>query len=219
MKLGIFGGTFNPVHYGHLRAAEEVCGKLSLDKVLFIPAGKTPFEKPETVSAVHRFNMVKTAIKGNTRFQISDIEVKARGKSFTVDTMKKLGKLYPGSELFFILGIDAFLDLPHWKQPDTLLNLSHCVVTSRPGYTFTDLMPSPYLRHVSRAVLRKMDAGSMDLFCFDISESQKCFLCRVTSLNISASYIRNLIISGENIKYLLPDSVESYIISHKLYKK
>jgi nicotinate-nucleotide adenylyltransferase len=219
MKIGIYGGTFNPVHYGHLRSAEEVREKLSLDQVLFVPAGKTPFEKPATVSAVHRFNMVKTALKGNPRFKISDIEVKARGKSFTVDTLKKLAVKHCGSEFFFILGIDAFLDLPHWKQPDKLVDLAHFVVISRPGHVFEDLRTSPYLRSVPRKAMKETDSGAGDVYSFDISERRKGFLCKVTALDISASNVRNLIMAGKNVKYLLPDSVESYIISNGLYKK
>jgi len=217
-KLGIYGGTFNPVHYGHLRTAEEVRDKLSLDRILFVPAGKTPFEKPEMVKAVHRYKMVKAAIADNPHFQISAIEVKARGKSFSVDTIGKLSVKYRGSELFFILGIDAFPDLPYWKQPDRLVDLAHFVVISRPGHTFAGLASSPYLRGVPLKTLREMDSGTRDIFPFNISERRKGFLCRVTSLDISASGIRNLIISGRNAKYLLPDSVESYIISKKLYK-
>jgi len=219
MRIGIYGGTFNPVHYGHLRTAEEVRAMLSLDKILFIPAGKTPFEKPDMARAAHRFNMVKEAIAGNPDFEISDMEFKSRSKSFTIDTVEKLREKYTGSELFFILGIDAFLDLPHWKQPGRLVDLAHFVVISRPGHTFSGLTSSPYLRRVSRKTLREIDAGMKNVFSFDISESRKGFLCRVTALDISASNIRNLIVSGKKIKYLLPDSVESYIISHKLYKQ
>jgi len=218
MKIGIYGGTFNPVHYGHLRAAEEVCEKLSLDRVLFVPAGKTPFEKSETVGAVHRFNMVKAAIKGNPRFKISDLEVKARGKSFTVDTLQKLLLKHPGNEFFFILGIDAFLDLPHWKQPDRLVNLAHFAVISRPGHLFAGLRTSPYLKPVTRKTLEELDSGVRNIHSFDISKRRKGFLCKITALDISASNVRNLILSGKNAKYLLPDSVESYIISHSLYK-
>lgn len=219
MKIGIYGGTFNPIHYGHLRAGEEVCEKLSLDLVLFIPAGKTPFEKPELIKAMHRFNMVKAAIADNHHFQTSDIEVKARGKSFTIDTVRKLGEKYAGSELFFILGIDAFLDLPQWKQPDRLVDLAHFVIISRPGHLFSGLRTSPYLKSVSRKTLQAMDSGTRNIHSFDISERRKGFLCKVTALDISASNVRNLMLSGKNAKYLLPDSVESYIISNGLYKK
>jgi nicotinate-nucleotide adenylyltransferase len=219
MKLGIYGGTFNPVHLGHLRTAQEVLEKLSLDKVIFIPAGKTPFEKPELIKAGHRYKMVKDAIADNPGFEISDIEIKAEGKSFTIDTIMKLRDKFIDSELYFILGSDAFLDLPQWKQPEKIIRLANIVVIARPGFAFTDLSSSPYLKKVSVKVLKELDRGARDCFSFDISRKQKGILCRVTGLDISASNIRNLIISGKNVKYLLPDSAESYIMANKLYKK
>ncbi len=217
MRIGVYGGAFNPIHYGHLQTAEEVCQILPLDKMLFVPAGKTPFYKPDLEKAGHRYEMVKRAIKGNIHFGISDIEIKRRGKSYTVDTIRKLRRRYKGSELFFILGIDAFLDLPGWKQPDRLIDFAKLVVISRPGYTFSQLAASPYLKDVPAKILKDLDKGKMREFSFNISKDQECFLCNVTDLNISASCIRNLVISGGEIKYLLPDSVKSYIISNKLY--
>jgi nicotinate-nucleotide adenylyltransferase len=217
MKLGIYGGTFNPIHYGHLRTAQEVLEKLSLDKVLFIPAGKTPFEKPELIKAGHRYKMVNDAIADNPGFEISDIEIKIKGKSFTIDTIMKLRNKYAESEMYFILGIDAFLDLPHWKQPDRIVNLTNMVIIARPGFAFADLSSSPYLKKVSKKILKELDRSNKNLFSFDISRKQKGILCKVTGLDISASNIRNLIISGKTVKYLLPDSAESYIMSGKLY--
>jgi nicotinate-nucleotide adenylyltransferase len=219
MKIGIYGGTFNPVHFGHLRTAQEILEKLSLDKVIFIPAGKTPFEKPELIKAPHRYKMVKDAIAGNPGFEISDIEIKAKGKSFTIDTIMKLRDKFIDSELYFILGTDAFLDLPHWKNPDRIVNLVNIVIIARPGFAFTDLSSSPYLKKVLKKILKDLDKGVRDRFPFGISEKQKAILCKVTGLDISASNIRNLIMSGKNVKYLLPDSVESYIISKKLYMR
>ncbi len=219
MKIGIYGGAFNPIHYGHLRTAEEVFDLLYLDKIFFIPSGKTPFDKPDLEKTSHRYKMVKAAIKGNSHFEISDIEIKSQGKSYTLDTIKKLGDKYKDSKLYFILGIDSFLDLPSWKQPNRLINLTNLVIISRPGYTFADLLSSPYLKDIPKKIFKKLDKGMSDKFSFNISKKQKGYLCKVTGLNISASHIRNLIMSGKNIKYLLPDSVKSYIISHKLYKK
>jgi nicotinate-nucleotide adenylyltransferase len=218
MKIGIYGGAFNPVHYGHLRTAEEVFELLYLDKVLFMPSGRTPFDKPGLEKAACRYEMVRRAVKGNRHFEVSDMEIRRRGRSFTVDTIKKLRNMYRGSELYFILGIDAFLDLPGWKQPDILVNLASLVVISRPGYTFSDLLSSPYLEAVSRRTLKALDKGKKNQYSFDISKNQKVYLCNVTGLNISASRIRNLAASGKEIKYLLPDSVKSFIISNKLYK-
>lgn len=219
MRIGIYGGTFNPIHYGHLKTAEDVADMLCLDRVIFMPAGETPFDKPDLEKATHRYKMVKAAIEGNQRFRISGMELKTRGKSYTVDTVRKLGKKYRQSELFFILGIDAFLDLAGWKQPDILIELTNLVIISRPGYTFAGLLSSPYLRDVSKRILRELDKGTRQEFSFDISSKRKGFLLKVTDLNISASHIRKLLKSGKNIKYLLPESVKSYIIFHDLYKR
>ena len=217
MKIGIYGGAFNPIHYGHLRTAEEVFEMLSLDKVLFIPSGRTPFDKPDLENAVHRLEMVKKAIKGNRHFEVSDIEVRRRGRSFSVDTLRKLRTKYRESELFFILGIDAVIDIAKWKEPDKIIRLANVVIISRPGYTYSDLTLSPYFGNVLKKTTRELDKGMKNSFSFDISDTHKGFLCKVTGLNISSTLIRNLKKSGKNIKYLLPDSVKSYIIASKLY--
>ncbi len=218
MRIGIYGGAFNPIHYGHLRTAEEVFEMLSLDKILFMPSGRTPFDKPELESAEHRYEMIKRAIKGNRHFEVSDLEVRRRGRSYTVDTIRELKSRYRNCDLYFILGIDAFLDLPGWKKPDILVHLTSLIVISRPGYTFSDLASSPYLVGASLRMLKALDNGKINECSFSLSDNQKVYLCNVTGLNISASRIRNLVTSGEKIKYLLPDSVKSYIISNKLYK-
>jgi len=217
MRIGILGGTFNPIHYGHLRAAEEVQKMFSLNKVLFIPAGKPHFKKSGLISAHHRYKMAKIAIKSNQVFDISDIEIKTRGISYSVETITRLANKYKNDELFFILGIDAFLDLPKWKQPLRLMELTNFIIISRPGFAFIDLHSSPYLVNLHKRTLRKIDRGTKTKFSINLGTGKKAFLCKVAELNISASRIRSLIKSGKSIKYLLPDSVESYIISHKLY--
>lgn len=217
MKIGIYGGTFNPVHYGHLRTAQEVAETMLLDRVIFVPAGETPFDKPDLAEGTHRFKMVKAAIAGNPDFKISSIETRTRGKSFTVDTISSLCNKYKKSDLFFILGIDAFLDMPLWKRPDRLVNLTNIIVISRPGFTFAELSKSPYLKKVPLNILRHLDKGKLDMFSFDVSGKRKGFLVNVTALNISASYIRELMRAGKNTNYLLPESVKSYIIANTLY--
>jgi len=217
MRIGIYGGAFNPIHFGHLRTAEEVLETFSLDKVVFIPSGRTPFDKPNLAKANHRLKMVEKAIKGNRHFAVSNIEIKSRQKSYTVDTVKKHQGLYPDSELFLILGIDAFLDLPYWKQPLRLINLVNFIVMSRPGYTFSDLYAFPYLQGITKKTLKKLDKGEITELSLDISSTIKLFLRKVTGLGIASSHIRSMVKCSENIKYLLPDSVKSYIISNKLY--
>ncbi len=219
MKLGIFGGAFNPIHYGHLRTAEEVLESLRLHRILFIPSGKPPFDKPDLVAPKHRYNMVKMAIKGNPLFSISDIEIKRRVRSYTVDTLKRLKKEYKDDEFYFILGIDAFLDLQKWKRPGDIIRLTNMIIISRPGFRFTDLISSPYLKGLQKRPLMELDNGSRTEFSYPILKDKKTFLCRVTELNISASCIRELIKESRSINYLLPDSVKSYIISHGLYQK
>jgi nicotinate-nucleotide adenylyltransferase len=218
MKIGIYGGAFNPIHYGHLRTALDVLETLCLDRIIFIPSGKTPFDKPDLAGAVDRYEMVKMAIKGNRRFAVSDSEVKKRGKTYTIDTIKGMAKDYPGAQLYFILGIDAFLDLPDWKHPEKLTELANLVVISRPGFLFAEIAPSPFLKRVLKKILRDIDRGRRKEFSFEISKTRKGILCRVTNLNISSSDIRGMLKSGKDIKYLLPDSIKSYIISHNLYK-
>ncbi|MEW6713952.1 MAG: nicotinate-nucleotide adenylyltransferase [Nitrospirota bacterium] len=218
-KIGIFGGAFNPIHYGHLRTAEDVADMLALDRVLFIPSGKPAFKKPGLADARHRYQMTKRAIDDNPRFSISDIEVKTSGRSYSADTVMKLKEIHDDYNIYFIMGIDAFADLPHWKDPDDLMRLANIVVISRPGYLFAGLSPSPYLKSISKRVLEDLDKGARKKYSFKMPAGQRCHLLKVTGLNISASRIRNTLMSGKNAKYLLPDSVKSYIISHRLYKK
>jgi nicotinate-nucleotide adenylyltransferase len=216
-KIGIYGGAFNPVHYGHLRSAEEVYERFSLDKVFFIPSGRTPFDKPDLAPPRHRLEMAKRAVRGNRHFSVSAIETKSRGKSYSIDTVKKLKRMHPDSEFFFILGIDAFLDVPYWKQPDALMGLVSFIVISRPGHAFSDLQTSPYIKGVSAGTLKKLDSGKSPELTVDAPSGRRCFLLNMTGLSISASAIRKKIRDGRSVKYLLPDSVKSYIISNALY--
>ena len=146
------------------------------------------------------------------------MEVKTRGISYSVKTMERLTLKHKETEFFFILGIDTFLDIPKWRQPSRLMKLANMVVISRPGFSFLDLCISPYLAGVQKKTLREVDSGKRKTFSFNLKTGRKLFLCRVSELEISASAIRDFVRSGKSIKYLLPDSVESYIISHKLYK-
>ncbi len=218
MKIGILGGTFNPVHYGHLRAAEEVQKVFVFDKILFIPSGKPSFKKPLLVNARFRHEMTRIAVRGNPFFSVSDIETKNRGISYSVDTLRKLTDKYRNAGFYFILGIDAFLDVPKWKLPLEFLELTNLVIVSRPGYAFSGLYQCPYFTDVSRKTLREFDKGKSKKYTLNLETGRKAYFLKIPDLNISASCIRNLIKTGKSIKYLLPDSVESYIISNKLYK-
>lgn len=216
MKIGIFGGTFNPVHYGHLKAADEVLRALSLHKIIFMPAGSPPFNKPGLAEAGHRFEMVKSAISGYPDFDVSDIEMKAKGRSYTVETVDRLSR--EGVELFLIIGIDAFRDMPLWKEPERLLSMVNVVVISRPGYSFAGLSSSPYLKKVSKEILYELDSAERRVFALPTSEEKEIILCKVIDVNVSSSQIREAISSGADTGRLLPESVKSYIILHNLYK-
>lgn len=217
MKVGIFGGTFNPIHYGHLRAAEEVRVKLEFDKIVFIPSGKPPLKTEEIADAIHRYKMTMRAIANNHFFELSDIECRQIGKSYTVKTFEELKKNNPKAELFFILGIDAFLDIPNWWHPERLIELANLVIISRPGFRFIDLQTSPYAK-ISRRILKELDSGKTETYKIKLKSNKDAILLRVISIGISSTEIRNLIKQGKSIKYLLPAEVKSYIISNKLYK-
>jgi nicotinate-nucleotide adenylyltransferase len=218
LRIGVFGGTFNPLHYGHLRAAEEVREMLSLERVLFIPSGNPPLKTEDIAEAAQRFGMVSLAVKDNPLFDALDIECASPGKSYTVNTVEALRERYPDASLFFILGIDAFLDIVNWWQPERLVSLVNFAVISRPGGTFADLASSPYLQ-VDEGLLRQLDEGETERIQLPLTSGREAALMRITSMDISSTGIRGRIKAGRSVKYLLPEEVQSFIISHKLYNK
>lgn len=215
-KVGIFGGTFNPIHFGHLRVAEEVREKLALEKVLFIPSCNPPLKIGDLAPSEDRYEMTGLSIEGNPFFEISDIECKRPGKSYTVETLEALVELHPGRDYHFIVGIDSFLDLPSWHQPERLTELTRFVVISRPGFRFSSLAP---LIKAASGILAELDAHRREFHAVRLKTGREVFLLNVTPFPITATTIRKLVKSGKSIKYLLPDAVESYIISHNLYRK
>ncbi|OGW56739.1 MAG: nicotinate (nicotinamide) nucleotide adenylyltransferase [Nitrospirae bacterium RBG_16_43_8] len=217
MKLGIFGGTFNPIHYGHLAAAEEVKAKLGLNKIIFVPSGNPPLKDRELADAKHRYRMVRLAIFKNHSLAVSDIEYKKKDKSYSVDTIEKLRRIYPGARLYFITGIDAFIDIPNWWQPDKLVSLADFIVISRPSFKFTGLASSPYLR-INKNILKKLDSAKLQTYKTKLKSGRDIIIMHITPFEISATGVRKLIKRGKSIKYLLPEEVESYIITHKIYR-
>jgi nicotinate-nucleotide adenylyltransferase len=217
MKVAIFGGTFNPIHYGHLRAAEEVREKIGLDRVLFVPSGNPPLKTKDIAPARHRFAMARIAIKDNRLFALSDIESRLPGKSYTVKTIESLQKENPRVEFSLILGIDAFLDIPSWWRPEHLVTLSHFIIISRPGYAFLELRSSPYIKS-NKAILNKLDASDIESHKTTLFSQREAALLRLTPISISSTEIRRLVRMGSSIKYLLPPAVQSYIMKNKLYK-
>jgi nicotinate-nucleotide adenylyltransferase len=214
MKIGLFGGTFDPIHWGHLRSAEEVSESFALDRIYFIPAAIPPHKRGDIITpAEHRLAMVRLAVAGNPRFAVSRVELARRGVSYTVDTLRRFaGKLAPEDSLYFVIGLDAFREIGTWKDFRELFGLAHFIVTSRPGRRDTDP-----LRGTSVAVKK--------LFCYDSKKGEYrhasgngLFFIELTDIAISASEIRNLVQKGKSIRYLLPRSVEAYIGKQGLYR-
>lgn len=216
MRIGVFGGTFNPVHYGHLRAAEEAAEVAGLDRILFMPSGNPPLKTAGIADARHRLKMVRLATSGNRRFRVLDLECRMPGKSYTVQTIGRLRKKYPRAEVHFMLGIDAFLDIPNWWQPDRLLAMVDFLVMSRPGTRFADLAASPAVG-LTRRELTRLDRGRDLVRTARLRSGRGITLLSVTPLQISSTGVRSILRSGMSAKYLLPPEVESYIIFHKLY--
>ncbi len=228
MKVGIFGGTFNPIHFGHLRAAEEVRYMQGLDQVIFLPAGIPPLKTSDLEESAHRYTMTELATAGNRRFVVSDIETRASGKCYTVNTLEEIGKLYPRDELVFILGVDAFLDIPHWWHPEQLIGMTDFIIVTRPGYETGSVLTSPYLAATAEE-RGTFQAGlpydgeptphnvGLRASTLTLTSGRKAVVVSVSPLAISSTAIRALVMAGHSIKYLLPDSVDEYIHAHELY--
>ena len=217
MRIGILGGTFNPIHLGHLHIAEHAREKLGLDQILFIPTGDPPHKSLETLApAHHRLEMVKLATKGTPHFAVSDIEATSSETCYTIDTLHKL-KTQVERELYFLVGLDAFLDFPTWKSSEQLLSETNFVVISRPGIGFSKIQSLPNLPVISDTELEALDSGEKDLFEVSTSPQAALTLLALPPCDISASAIRNRLRQGLSAANWLPPTIESYIIEHQLY--
>jgi nicotinate-nucleotide adenylyltransferase len=218
------GGTFNPIHYGHLAAANEVCEVFALDVVVFVPAATPPHKDPAgIIDPRHRLMMTMLATIAHPQFAVSSVEIDRPGASYTVDTVAQLKELYQEQKaIYFIVGIDAFADIAAWRQPDVLLGSCHTIVTSRPTYDFHDLVPST-LRQVSalhpHSDFEPMAAGQqLGSPAFQVRGTPyQIYLQEVSGLDISSTAIRQRVKNGRSIRYLLPDSVDAYIRKYQLY--
>ena len=214
MRIGILGGTFNPIHLAHLRSAEEVCEAQQLDRVLFVPSA-TPPHKPGNglAPAAHRLAMVRLAIRGNAHFRASAIEVERRGRSFSVDTLRALHTRLPGAHFFFILGMDAFRELSTWKDYRSIFTLCNLVVTSRPAYAGPSLLAAlPVAVRAEFCYRRKCER-------LEHRTGNQIIFQRISDLDISASAIRHQLHRGLSVRYLVPTAVERYITQHHLYAR
>lgn len=213
MRVGLFGGTFNPVHWGHLRSAEEIREMFDLEQVIFIPTNVSPHKKStELVSANHRLKMLDLAVKRNPCFFTSDVELKRPGKSYSIETVSCFKQAFEEElTLFFIMGMDAFLEINSWKNYNKLFSLCNFIVMTRPRYE------TKGLDQVIPAQMMKDFVYHPDEKRFSHNSQFSIYFKEITSLDISSNAIRAFIRNGRSIKYLLPEEVEMYMKEHRFY--
>ncbi|MDA8235280.1 MAG: nicotinate-nucleotide adenylyltransferase [Clostridia bacterium] len=199
IKIGLMGGTFDPVHYGHMVTAEAARYEFQLDKVIFVPSGHPPHKAGSPVTgAEHRYFMTALAVTSNPNFEVSKVEIDRVGPSYTVDTIKYFLDQYHGeAEVYFITGVDAIREILTWRKVEDLLELCYFIAATRPGYQLWEM-------HQRLSVLLS-------------HQLERIKTMEVPALAISSTDIRNRVRKGRPIKYLLPELVESYIIKNKLY--
>ncbi len=220
MFIGLLGGSFNPIHNGHLHIANYVFQTLSLDKVIFIPTGDPP-HKPATslAPAHHRLAMVKLAIQSFETFVVDDREAQSPNVSYSIDTVTQLKNEFSSeTKLGFIIGLDAFLELPSWKEAKYLLDFCHFIVCSRPGVTFMQLQSMPLLPPTSHSNLHKLDHADISRLDLALPSGSSVTFLPIPPCEISASHIREQVVLKRPIGHWLPPSVESYIIQHQVYQ-
>jgi nicotinate-nucleotide adenylyltransferase len=217
-RIGLLGGTFNPIHNGHLSIARQSREALGLDRVILIPSADPPHKPLDGVApAKDRYEMVRLAIAADPSLAISDVEVRRPGRSYTIDTIRLVQQEYGGqTPLYFLIGLDAFLEFPTWRDPETLLTLCSFVVLSRPGLSFQALSAIPLIPPLPQASLSDLDAGTT--LRLDVAVGPQSLIClRLAPSDVSASDIRARIARGASTANLLPRAVESYILQHHIY--
>lgn len=199
LRIGIMGGTFDPVHYGHLVTAEGARCQYKLDQVLFLPSGKPPHKLMKKVSdAEHRYMMTVLAILTNPYFEVSRLDIDRKGVSYTIDTLRILQQTYgPDAELYFITGADAIFEITNWKDSDEYLTIAHFIAAARPGFSLEELPQ----------VTQNWVGEHRDRF----------HVLKVPAMAISSTEIRERVRKATSIRYLLPEPVEHYIRRHNLY--
>jgi nicotinate-nucleotide adenylyltransferase len=199
MKFGVLGGTFDPVHLGHLKAAEAVIACLGLDEILFIPAGQPWLKAGVYITpAVHRVAMLRLALEGKPRFRLSTMEIERPGPTYTVDTMTELkSQLGVEAELYFIMGWDNLAQLPRWREPSRLITLCHVVAVHRVDF------PEPDLAELEAAIP---------------GLTARAILLHEPRIDVNASKIRQWLASGKSVTGTVPEKVARYIVAHRLYR-
>jgi nicotinate-nucleotide adenylyltransferase len=210
MAIGLFGGTFDPIHMGHLRIAEEIREDFSLERIYFIPDGIPPHKRGHAITGTdERLHMIKAAIRGNRFFRVSEIEARRSGPSYTIDTLKHFGKRF--EELYFLIGIDAFSEIETWHLYKELFYHTHFIVMTRPTANRRTL-PGMIPRDVKKDVEKVSET-----VCGHIS-GKKIYLHDITQIDISSTKVKELLKKHRSIRYLVPASVEKIITERGLYR-
>ena len=217
-QIGILGGSFDPVHIGHLGLAQEIYEKFDLDRILFVPAFQAPHKKTAPLaSSTYRLEMLKLALKGSSHFSISDKEIHRKEVSYTIDTLNDLQIEFPNSKLFLIIGYDNLFKLDSWKDAFKIMKRYTIVVASRPG------MNSNFSEE---KILKMFKGHSPYISCKTTSENQEFYhqetgsrliICNIRPRDISSSLVREQLAQGKSMENLLPREVERYIIEQKIY--
>lgn len=200
MRIGVLGGSFDPIHVGHLLLAEQARSEFNLDKVIFMPAKLPPHKLEKTMTDVSdRYEMTRIAIKDNESFTISDLELKREGTSYTVDTITELKRIYPEAHIFFIAGADSIFQLETWMTFEELLKMVTFLGAIRPGYDPSDLYKK--VEHLNLTYQADVRAVSFPM------------------IDISSTIVRNLLLEGKSVRYLIKDEVLAYIEEKGLYEE
>jgi len=214
-KIGLLGGTFNPVHSGHLQAAKQVQEKFRLQTILFIPSYIPPHKQTSDMASPRdRFAMVRLAVAGHPGFVASPIEIRARQKSYSIITLNEVRRIYPGARVFFILGVDAFLEIQTWMSYREVLEKCRFIVVRRPGYRLSGakkVVPGEF-RDKIVAIRRSAEVNGQTIGAY------RFFLVDIRALPVSSTEIRCRIRQGRSIKGLVPEAVEDFIRKKKLYR-
>jgi nicotinate-nucleotide adenylyltransferase len=215
LRLGLFGGTYNPIHSGHVQAAQIVRDRFDLDQVWFIPSHIPPHKSSDEVaSSEHRMNMVRLAVTGIPGLIPSSIEIEDEGTSYSILTLGKIKKHFPAAHLFFILGVDAFVEIDTWRSYEQVLEQCSFIVISRPGYDLQkakDVLDGAYANRMLE-VIEEDDLSQAKELTF------KIYLISIDALDIASTQIRKTVKTGGIISGLVPLPVEEYIKEHKLYQ-
>ncbi len=206
--MGIFGGTFNPIHHGHLRSALDICSVLSLDSIMLMPAFMSPHKTQQSIDTKHRLAMLESATQTCPLLTVSDFEINNPEISYTVNTIEYFREKYPSTPLCFLMGMDSFLQFTTWHRWQDILRNSHLVVSQRPGYILSDNSTVTTLLNNHQAMCARELQQSL---------GGLIYLHDAHPLAISSSGIRHLISQSQPITFLTPLSVENYISQHHLY--